>query len=77
MQSYDELLGLAERGDNAKVDAYVSSVRGDKKKGGDPSKASGDQKKEAMYGEIPGDVLVFALGQAVGKSPSEQVLPVK
>ena len=58
VQTYDELLSLAEKGDNSTVDAYFRSLRDDK-----------DDKKDDFYDDMPGDALTFSFAHAVGKLP--------
>ena len=62
IQTYDELLALAEKGDNSKVDIYVQSLR-------NKMDVKEEVKEEAFYAEMPGDLPAFCFGHGAGKQP--------
>ena len=64
IQTYDELLALAEKGDNSKVDTYMQSLRNE-------MDTKEEVKEEAFYAEMPGELPAFCFGHGAGKVPGK------
>lgn len=80
MQSFEELISLAEKGDSAKVDSVMSDYgvkHEEKAEEGDAKSTDSPQPKEAdaggYKGGFEGDYIIFNYGKGMGKDMGKLV----